>query len=567
MTAFRLRGRQPEWIATIKEDLKTRSRLLCIAPGGVGKTTVFAFLASYMWREHGIRTLVLENRDRLTEQTADRIRKETGLDVDVEKADQYASPYTPIVVGCVQSLSKVNRLTSFSDSHFVLVVVDECHLCLSPSWLRIIHYFHYGAASLRDGWAKPNDGTYKPLANIIGFTASPDLGSRKNLGDLFQGPKPCINYSFLDAIEEGWLVGIKEINVPVEIDTRRFRVKHSVEGDEFNSTDQASAFTPEVIEKLAKQIVLYGSDKKGICFMPSVDIARQMAATLTTMGITAIFVSGECIDKNEKTDVFAKSGNGTWLINCTIYTYGVDFPDVSAIAPFGAIISKAKYVQIVYRGTRVLDGTVNDSMTAEQRVAAIAASAKKELTLISPFYISERIHICEIYDMFGGIPPGSRGKRMTDFTKPAVIRDAIKALEKAADKHANRQPRTIDPVKFSLSVSPEALAGYKPESDADAKPASREILDALLAVGMDTSGIKNQGEANRTMDILRERERLGLASPRQLQQLMFRFNWPEEQAVTFKKGRAGITIARQIKYKAYNKPALAYKSAPIEDWS
>ena len=112
---FALRGRQPEWKTAIHTDLERLSRLLCVAPGGVGKTTLFAALAQDMWAR-GIRTLVLENRDRLTEQTAERIRAETTLGVDVEKGDQRASPHAPVVVACVQSLSKVARLTGFADT-------------------------------------------------------------------------------------------------------------------------------------------------------------------------------------------------------------------------------------------------------------------------------------------------------------------------------------------------------------------------------------------------------------------------------------------------------------------
>src|SRR6478736_8996379 len=122
VVSFKLRGRQPEWLPAIQADLKVKSRLLCVAPGGVGKTTLFAALAADMWSK-GIRTLVLENRDRLTEQTAERIRKETGLEVDVEKGDQRASPHAPVVVASVQSYSKVSRLTGFADTHFGLVVV------------------------------------------------------------------------------------------------------------------------------------------------------------------------------------------------------------------------------------------------------------------------------------------------------------------------------------------------------------------------------------------------------------------------------------------------------------
>lgn len=545
-----LRGRQPEWLRAIHNDLTTHSRLLVVAPGGVGKTTLFAALAADHWAK-GQRTLVLENRDRLTEQTADRIRQETGLEVDVEKGDQKASPHAPVVVACVQSLSKVNRLTGFAPGHFGLVVADECHLCLSPSWLRIINYFHYGAESLTEGWAAPKDGEYRPQCAVVGFTASPDLGTRKNLGTVFH--RQSVNYSYLEAIEEGWLVGIKEMNIPIRIDTRKFRVKRSAEGDGFDIGDQNETIIP-IIKELAEQYAKYAIDRKGIMFVPSVEIARLMAEALNGMGLRAMFVSGECLDKNEKTDAFSADGKGSVLVNCCLYTAGVDFPDVDCVAPFGAMISKVKYIQSIYRGTRVLPGTVHDGMTAEQRVAAIATSTKPLLLVLSPFFISDRIHIMEPFDLFTirDLPASKRAR--PDLTKPAEVRDYIKALEKLADKHANRQPRTVNPVTLAVTLN----CAFTPQTDQDAAKPSRAELDALLAFGVDTSAMPGtSGEAQAMIAKLRFRKEQGLASPRVLQQLMLRFGIPEERAVTMKAGQAGLVMAGRI-------PASMFRPKPVE---
>ncbi len=541
---FNLRGRQAEWKDKIHEDLKTRSRLLVVAPGGVGKTTLFAALAADMWAQ-GIRTLVLENRDRLTEQTADRIRAETGLEVDVEKGDQRASPHAPIVVGCAPSISKPNRLTGFAPGHFGFVVPDECHLlAMSPTGRRVINYFHYGAESLTDGWEPPKDGTYRPKCAVVGFTASPNLSGGRSLSEVFQHTS--VNYSYLDAITEGWLVGLKEVNIPLKIDTRRFRVKKTAEGNAFNVEDQNAAYTPEVIQKLAHHYVEYASDRKGMIFVPSVQIARQLSGVIGSLGLRSTFVSGECIDKNEKTDAFDADGPGSVLVNCTIYTFGVDFPSVSCIAPFGAIISKVKYIQSVYRGTRVLPGVLKDGMTQEQRIAAIAASAKKETLVLSPFFISDRIDICEPFDLFGDRREASKKVKGTpDMTKPAEVRDYLSAIEKALNKHAHKQPRTINPVSFALNVGDRALAHYVPETAGEAKPPTRGELDYLLKWDIDTSSITSSGQAQKIIQRLHERDRLGLARPKALQMLLA-LKMNPEQAMLMKAGQAGAIIGRTV---------------------
>lgn len=557
--AFKLRGRQQEWVDAVEKDLLTYSRVLVVAPGGVGKSSVMGVIAKRAWEHYGLRTLILENRDRLTEQTATRIRDETGLAVDVEKGEQRASPHAPIVVACVQSLSKLSRLTGFSDSHWGLVIADECHLALSPSWLRCIRYAHYGADSLAEGWTPPKDGSYTPKAKVIGFTASPNLGDKRSLGELFQ--RTSVNYSYLEAIEEGWLVGLREVNVPVKIDTRHFRRTKNAEGAAFNIEDQNAALIP-VIEELADQIPKYAPNRKGIAFVPSVKIASALADALVRRGINAVFVSGECIDKNSKTDSFAAAGTGAWLVNACLYSYGVDFPDVDAVAIFGPIISKVKYIQSLYRGTRVLPGVLKEGMTQQERLVAIYSSPKNHTIVLSPYFVSLRIDICEPFDMFADRDESSKKAKRAprDLTDPEKIRDYIAALEKAADPHRNRQPRVIDPVAFSLSVGKERIASIAIEGDA---PATRAELDAILSFGLDTTQVRTTGQAQRLISTLRERDRLGLASPKAIHQLTLRLGWPDELASKMKGRQAGVLIAKGVRYKAPQEvsaddPALAY---------
>lgn len=533
-----LRGRQPEWITQIESDELRWRRLLAVAPGGIGKTTVMGALAKKKWDSHGIRTLITENREHLTEQTATRIREETGLECDVEMADQRASPHASVVVASVQSLGRPNRLTGFSSDHFGMVIPDECHLCLAPQPARILSYFHWGAESLADDWVKPADGLYVPRSTIVGFTASPILGGSRNLGEIFQ--RTSVNYPYLQSIDEGWLVGIVEENIPVPIDTRKFRRTKTAEGAGFNVSDQNAEMIP-IIKKLAEQIVDRAKDRKTICFIPSVECSRLMTDALNGMGMNAFFVSGECLDKSDKIDAYNAAPPGSVLVNCAMVVYGVDFPDTDCIAPFSAVISKVNYVQKIYRGTRVLPGTLKDGMDADQRKAAIAASPKPHLLVLSPFFISDRIDLCEIFDLFGDRrEAGKKLKAPKDFTKPAEIRDYIKQLEKAADKHAHRQPRTVDPVALSVSIG---IPKFEPQNSQEASPASRDELDFLLEKGVDTTQIKTSGLAQVLIGKLRLRDQLGLATPKQLQ-FLARLGFTEDNIATIKKGQAGAIIGK-----------------------
>lgn len=513
---FALRGRQPEWLETIDSDLGLFSRLLVVAPGGVGKTTLFAALAARM-NGRGIKTLVLENRDRLTRQTAARIRKETGLWVEIEMAGERANPMADVVVACVQTLGRPNRLMCFADDNFGLVVPDECHLSLAPQWSRILNYFHYGTGSLAEGWVAPPDGTYQPRANVVGFTATPDIGEKRNLGEFFQ--RRSVNYSYLEAVEDGWLVAPVQKNIPVKIDIRKYRTAHTPTGNDFRTSDLSEALIP-IIEELAEQTVREAADKKTIAFLPSVECARMMSAAIARRGLKSIFVSGECFDADEKTNDFVASGPGTVLSNAVLYAYGVDFPDVDCIAWYRPTISRAFYIQGIYRGTRVLPGVIDGLETAKERRAAIAASAKPKLLILDPLFVSDRIDLLDAYDLFTDKPEVKKrmketGELSTESAERAE-RDFVKALNREARKHARKAARTIDPLSWAVSLGDAALASYEPGDGWESGQPTKGQLDFIRRQGIDTENVYCKGLASKIIGRIMTRLSLHLATPAQL---------------------------------------------------
>lgn len=509
-------------------------------------TTYAGALAVDEWRACQGRMLILENRQQLVMQTAKRIQDETGLEVDIEMSDHRASPHAQVVVASVASIGRVDRLTTFTDSHFAIVIADEAHNSTANLFLRTMRYFHYGADSLKEGWVAPKDGEYQPHCLVIGITATPDTYGKRNLGNFYQ--KFVARYSYLQAIEDGWLVGIKEVNIPVRVDTRKFRKKMSGYGTDFSAEDESAAIIP-IIEELAEQIVKLASTRKTMCFLPSAECARLMADALNRRGLKALYVLGECLDRDEKTDEFRDHGTGICLCLCALYVEGTDFPDVDAVAWMRATLSPSFYKQGIYRCSRTLPGLVNDEMGAEGRRAAIAASAKPYSLLISPFFVSDKIDIMSVVDLFIDQSLKEKMKKVpTSFTDAEKIRDFIAALENAADKHKHRQARTIDPVKFSLSIGADRIAAYVPQNTADAAAASKAELDVLLEAGIDTSAIKSSGQAQKLIATLRERDRLGLATPRQMMQLTLRLGIPEETAGMMKKKQAGAIIGKHASH-------------------
>jgi superfamily II DNA or RNA helicase len=543
-----LRDYQQEWVADFREERKTYSRLLKVAATGTGKTTFFAAVAAEEW-DRGGRTLILENRDKLVRQTAKRIATETGLDVGVEMAGDHASPFDPVVVASVQSLARENRLTGFADNHFSLVVPDESHHALANSWQKVLNYFHYGAGSLVENWEAPIDGTYEPKCTVLGVTATPELGDKQSLGEFYQRLVGGKAYDYLQAVSDGWLVPPVTRNIPLKIDIRGLRTGRTPNGSDFKPGDLSERLVP-VLEALAQQIKAEASDRKGIVFVPSIECARLLAAALCRIGLNGIFVSGECLDVDEKTEVFVQSGAGTFLVNACLYVEGADFPDVSCVVPARATKSKGFYKQQIGRGTRVLPGTVDGLPTPAERRAAIAASAKPNLLILDPLWISDRIDLCDAYDLFTDKPEvkekmKAAGPPSEDAAREAE-RDFIKALEKEAKKHARKQARTIDPLAWALTIGDDAIAHYVPEAAWEMRPPSAGQIEFFTKNKIDHAKIKCAGLASKIIGRYMARLNMGLATADQLS-FMKQLGFSEQQTATMTKAEASAAIDARLK--------------------
>lgn len=547
--AFGLRDYQVEWTEKVQEDRKTFSRVLGVAATGTGKTTFFAAVAATEWVKGG-RTLILENRDKLVRQTAKRIADETGLEVEVEMADDHASPFAPVVVASVQTLCRDARLLGFTEGHFALVVADESHHALSKSWQKVLNYFHYGAASLQEGWNPPQDGEYNPMCHVLGVTATPELGTRQSLGEFYQ--KESFNYNYIIAVNDGWLVPPVMRNIPLKIDMKNLRTGRTPNGSDFNTSDLSERLIP-VLEALAQQIKAEASDRKGIVFVPSIECARLLAEAITRQGLIGIFVSGECLDVDEKTEGFVRSGAGAFLCNACLYVEGADFPDVNCVVPARATKSVGFYKQQVGRGTRVLPGVVDGLPTPELRRAAIAASKKPNLLILDPLWISDRIDLCDCYNLFTD-KPEIRQKMKDAGAAPSAEaareaeRDFIKALEKEAKKHAKKQARTIDPLAWAVSIGDAALANWVPETPWDSAPPTFGQLDFMRKQGIDVEQVKYKGLAQKIIGRLMSRIKMGLATGHQLS-LMHKLGLDEQTCATLTITEASAVIDRRIEDK------------------
>lgn len=335
---------------------------LCVIPTGGGKTVLFASII----RRMGGKAMVVAHRKELLQQARDKIFKTTGLESEIEMADQWANAdmfrSMPVVVASIQTLQ--NRMERWNPMDFKILIIDEAHHAISPSYRRLIEYFR----------------RRNPNIKIFGCTATPDRCDEEALGQVFESV--CFDYEILDAINEGWLVNVNQQLVNIEgLD---FSAVRTTAGD-LNGADLARLMEEEqTLQGMVGASVEIIGERKAIVFTSSVKHAKMTSDILNRhRNGMSDWVCGETREDLRKGILrnFA-AGKLQVVCNCGVLTEGFDDPGVEVIIMGRPTKSRALYSQMVGRSTRPIPGIVDGLSTPDERKAAIASSPKKDCLVV-----------------------------------------------------------------------------------------------------------------------------------------------------------------------------------------
>lgn len=306
---------------------RVRSTII-VHPTGTGKTTEFC----EMIERRPSPALVIAHRTELIEQAAKRIRQQTGRTVSIEKAERYGDHQSQVVVASVATLGE-DRLRRWSPDHFKLLVVDECHHATAPSYRRILDHF--------------------TGAKVLGVTATPDRADEQALGQVFD--EVAHIYEISDAINDGWLVPIKQKRIYCDYDLSAAR---TVAAD-FNGADLDAAMSmPDVLRQVVEGIIQYAGDRKTMIFGTSVVNVHLMAELFNRFrpesGRAVDGGTGDLVRRRVVEDYAASRFQ--YLCNVGVYTEGFDEPSIGCVAVARPTKSRSLYAQMVGRGTRPMSG-------------------------------------------------------------------------------------------------------------------------------------------------------------------------------------------------------------------
>lgn len=497
-TVITLRPYQVEAVERIRAELETNRSTLLVMATGTGKTATFTEVI----REWPGRCLVLAHRDELVQQAVSRIRASTGKIVGIEKAEDYAGAAAEVVVASVQTLYQPRRLERFGPNGFGLVVADEAHHYVAPSFKKVLDYF--------------------TGAKVLGVTATPDRADRLAMGAVFDSV--AFVYEIEDGINDGFLCPIKATSVLVE-DMQLADVR-TVAGDLNQGDLDAVMSTERVLHGVAKPTIELAGGRRTLVFTTSVANAHRLAEVFNRYKADSARAvdGGMDLDLRRRTLADHQAGKFQFLCNVAVLTEGYDDPLVACVAMGRPTKSRALYTQMVGRGTRVAPGK------ADLLVLDFCGNAGKHALVSATDILAGRFpdEVVERARRKVANEPGTNVREALLDAEAEIKAERERAARRAAARaRVAYRTTTVDPFKVLMVEDPANRWGGQFGS----APASEKQLNFLTKAKVALPEGITKSQANSLISEVIRRRNAGLCSFGQAK-ILQRYGYPSK-ALTF----------------------------------
>lgn len=526
-----LRYYQREAFGRVTGCLARVRACLAVMATGTGKTRLFRTVAKH---QEG-RILVLAERDELITQAKKELEG-IGEEIGVEKAEQRSRPEHRIVVGSVQSLKKERLERLEKQGGFALIIVDECHHAVAPSYLKIFAFFKG--------------------AKIFGVTATPDRGDRQALGKVFD--EVAYTFDIEDGIDSGYLVPIRGQRIickGLELDGIR-----KAAGDLPAGALDRAMF--DYVDWIVQETLRLEPHRTAICFFPGRRTAELAAERFNHYRPgSAAYVDG-FTNPDVRAGIMAafKQGRLRYLCNCAVATEGFDAPNADMVVLARPTLSRALYAQMIGRGGRVLpyllDHLDGEAFAAERR-AVIAKSRKPDMMILDFVGNSEKHDLVTAVDILGGryteqeVKLAKKIVKQGENVKEALerAREHIKALAALPKNEVKSEVVQFDPFSV-LGLKIQERDYFSNLGQFGAKRAGLHQLARLAAWGMpqgDIDQLSFRG-AQRLIDKITARLNAGYCTFKQL--AFLRRYGVTDQSLTFDRANAAIDYIKKGRHDA-----------------
>ena len=366
------RAYQKEAIIRVTEALESgRRKMLLVMATGSGKTRTAASIVDVLTRHNWVKNILfLADRTALVKQARDSFKEYLPnlslcnlLDNKDDVNSRMIFSTYPTMMNAIDEAKdkKGNRI--FTSGHFDLIIVDESHRSIYKKYQAIFDYFD---------------------ANLLGLTATPKSEIDKNTYKIFEleDDNPTFAYELDEAIKQGYLVHYgKPLDVGLKIvrDGLKYSELSEEEKEEFEETfdgeekEQISSeevnttlFNQDTVDLVIKTLMnnglkVEGGDKLGktIIFAVNQKHANFIVERFNKLYpeyrgkfAEAIYHNIKFVD-NMIAQFKDKNSHPQIAVSVDMLDTGIDVPEILNLVFFKKIRSKAKFWQMIGRGTRL----------------------------------------------------------------------------------------------------------------------------------------------------------------------------------------------------------------------
>lgn len=332
--------------------------VLGVAATGAGKTNMFIWiLMRAIARQPQARVIILAHREELITQPVERLRSIAG---DWLIAGTLNRPRVGLLMGeqknydrqitiaTVQTLSYRRKVGDDAKGKPIYryphleellkagaidyLITDEAHHAVAPGYLAV-----------RDGLRASH-----PELRHLGVTATPMRADDLALANAFGHTAFMI--SIADLVRAGFLVKPQWLAISTHIDLTGVKTT----GGDYRQDQLAEKFDTAGCRALVVAAHKeYGAGRPAIAFTASVKGAHDLAEAFRHAGFSAASADGTT-DKSERRQILAdfRAGRYEVLVNCGLWTEGLDVPEIACIHLARPTRSDGLYIQMVGRGLR-----------------------------------------------------------------------------------------------------------------------------------------------------------------------------------------------------------------------
>jgi DNA repair protein RadD len=329
VNSFSLRPYQQAALTAVGESLRAGRRPILLAPTGAGKT-VMAVAVMAAAKSAGRRVLFVAPRRELVHQTVEKLTA-AGLPPGIVMAGESPSLYAPLQVASVQTLHARLKKGAACAPRADLVIVDEAHLSISPSTLRVLDHY-------RD-------------AMVLGLTATPARGDGRALGVVYDEIIPVASVAELTA--QGFLCPAVYY-APTKPDLDEVQVRA---GDYVQGQLERVMSAPKLVGDIVSHWHKLAAGRRTVVFASGIEHSQHLANAFNRSGVPAEHVDA-ATPQAERDRIFERFRRGDTgvLTNCFLASYGFDLPDLSCVVLARPTKSLVLYLQMVGRGLRPAPG-------------------------------------------------------------------------------------------------------------------------------------------------------------------------------------------------------------------